>query len=240
LGCGGSGRREGALLSHLTAAVLWQILEWSSAIVHVLIVGRSGHRRPGLAMHRTRSLPPEHRCEVDGIPVTSPERTLLDCASMLSEKRLRYAVEAAHRARLLDLPGLVALCAGSRGKRGAGRLRRLALEQRGAVDRTKSPPETTFLLLCLARGLPEPLVNSVLHGYEVDFHWPHARLVVEIDSYTYHRSWAQRQRDLERDADLKVRGCDVLRFTPERLAAAEDEVFAQLAALLGVSEAAEG
>ena len=77
-------------------------------------------------------------------------------------------------------------------------------------------------------------LELVLHGYEVDFYWPQARLVVEIDTYTYHRSWAQRQRDLERDADLKVRGEEVLRFTRERIERAADVVVAQVAALLAV------
>ena len=195
---------EGAVLSHLSAALLWGIIDRAGQLIHVLAADGGSRSRPGLAIHRTRHLPPEHRGEVDGIPVTSLHRTLLDCAAVLPRKRLRYAVEAADRMGLLDVRGLVALCDASSGKKGAGVLRRIALEQRGAANRSKSPPETTFLRLCLAYGLPEPLVNSMLHGYEVDFYWPQARLVVEIDTYTYHRSWAQRQRDLERDADLKV------------------------------------
>lgn len=225
---------EGAVLSHLSAALLWGIIDRRSELIHVLAADGGSRSRPGLAIHRTRHLPPEHRCEVDGIPVTSLHRTLLDCAALLPRKRLRYAVESADRMDLLDVRALVALCDASSGKKGAGILRRFALEQRGAGHRSKSPPETTFLRLCLAHGLPEPLVNSMLHGYEVDFYWPQARLVVEIDTYTYHRSWAQRQRDLERDADLKVRGEEVLRFTCERIERAADVVVTQVAALLGV------
>src|SRR6188472_3591276 len=225
---------EGAVLSHLSAALLWGIIDRAGQLIHVLAADGGSRSRPGLAIHRTRHLPPEHRGEVDGIPVTSLHRTLLDCAAVLPRRRLRYAVEAADRMGLLDVRGLVALCDASSGKKGAGVLRRIALEQRGAANRSKSPPETTFLRLCLAHGLPEPLVNSMLHGYEVDFYWPQARLVVEIDTYTYHRSWAQRQRDLERDADLKVRGEEVLRFTRERIERAADVVVAQVAALLAV------
>jgi putative AbiEi antitoxin of type IV toxin-antitoxin system/uncharacterized protein DUF559 len=227
---------ERAVLSHLSAALLWGILDRGGKPIHVLIADRGSRSRPGLVIHRTRHLPPEHRCEVDGIPVTSLNRTLLDCAAVLPRKRLRYAVEAADRMGLLDVGELIVLCDTSSGKKGAGVLRHLALEQRGAAHRSKSPPETAFLRLCLAHGLPEPLVNSMLHGYEVDFYWPQARLVVEVDTYTYHRSWAQRQRDLERDADLKVRGEEVLRFTRERIERAADVVVAQVATLL----AAEG
>lgn len=210
LACG-----EASVLSHLTAALLWRLLDRAEGVIHVLIPEGGSRSRPGLVIHRTRRLPAEHRTERDGIPVTTPERTLLDLATMLPPERLRFAVEAADRASLLDVPFLIRLCDEFRGRKGVGRLRRIALEQRGAAVRTKSPPETTFLRLCLSHGIPEPLVNSRLHGFEVDFHWPDANLVVEIDTYTYHRSWAQRQRDLERDAALKARGIEVLRLTPE-------------------------
>ena len=225
---------EGAVLSHLSAALLWRLIDRADALIHVLLPGRGTRRRPGIRFHRSRNFRPEHRSERDAIPVTTPGRTLLDIAGLLPPERLRFAVEAADRMRLLDVPALVAICDTAPGRRGTGTLRRLVLEQRGAVERTKSPPEALFLRLCLARGLPEPLVNARLHGYEVDFQWPAARLVVEIDSYTYHRSWAQRQRDLRRDAALQVRGHRVLRLTGDRLRADADAVFAEIAALLGV------
>lgn len=223
---------EGAVLSHLSAALLWGIVDRAVQVIHVLAADGGSRDRPGLVIHRSRHLPPEHRTERDGIPVTTVARTLLDLAALLPPKRVRYAVEAADRDGLLDVPALVALCDVSPGRKGTGVLRRLALEQRGAVHRTKSPPEAAFLRLCMDHGLPEPLVNSRLHGYEVDFHWPGARLGVEIDTYTYHRSWAQRQRDLERDADLAVRGVKVVRFTRERVEGAASIVAAQVAALL--------
>ena len=43
--------------------------------------------------------------------------------------------------------------------------------------RTKSRYEDAFL----ASPSPEPLVNMELLGFEVDFHWPAWRLVVEVD-----------------------------------------------------------
>ncbi len=216
LACG-----EGSLLSHITAALLWGFVDRAPPSIHVLVPGRGSRSRPGIVIHRARRLPAEHGTEREGIPVTTPHRTLLDLAGVLPPERLRFALEAADRAGLLHVPALVTLCDESRGRRGVGALRRLAREQRGAAHRTKSPPETRFLRLCLRHGLPEPRVNSRIHGYEADFHWPEANLVVEIDTYTYHRSWAQRQRDLRRDADLKSRGVEVLRLTPEMVEAPE-------------------
>jgi len=223
---------EAALLSHVSAALLWELVDRGTALIHIVIADGGSRSRPGLVIHRTRRLPPEHRTERDGIPVTTPHRTLLDLAGTLPPERLRFAAEAADRAGLLNVRDLAAECEAWHGRKGIGALRSIVLEQRGAVQRTKSPPEARFLRLCLRRGLPEPLVNTGLHGYEVDFHWPEAGLVVEIDTFTYHRSWAQRQRDLRRDANLKSRGVEVLRLTPEMVEA--PETIAMLESMIAV------
>lgn len=227
LACG-----EVGVLSHRDAAALLGIAELRHRGIEVTVPGRSKRRRPGLVIHGTRDLPPSHRTEIDGIPVTSLHRTLLDLASVIAPTQLRFAVEAADRPGPLDVAGLVTLCDASPGRRGTGALRRIALEQRGPIAKTKSPPERLFLRLCVKRKLPMPLVNSRLEGYEVDFHWPDASLVVEIDSYTYHRSWPQRKRDLARDAHLKSRGHEVLRFVEEQLLEGEERAFAQIGLFL--------
>lgn len=226
---------EGALLSHFSAGLLWGIIDRDPGVIHTLVESVSGHRRRGLRMHRTRHLPDEHRHEIDGIPVTSLNRTLLDLASVLPPERLRFAVEGAARLPRrdrLDVAALVRLCDASSGHRGAGTLRRIALEQRGPVHRTRSGPERTFLRRWMARGLPEPEVNVWLNGYEVDLLWRHERLIVEVDSYGFHRSWPQIQRDRRRDADQKVGGYDTLRYTEDRVIDEEDVVFSQVLTMI--------
>lgn len=223
---------EGALLSHRPAGLHWEFLDRIPPRLEVTIAGPRTRYRPGVVIHRTRRLPEDHRTERDGIPITSPHRTLVDLASVLRPTDLRFAVEAADRKGLLDVPDLVATCDELSGRRGVRLLKRIALEARGPIARTKSPPERRFLRLCLGRGLIEPEVNVMLEGYEVDFLWREARLVVEIDTFTYHRSWAQRQRDIERDAHLKVNGYDVLRYAPDRLRAEPGAVLDQVEAML--------
>lgn len=223
---------EHAALSYLSAAQKLGIVDRYAGLPHVTVQRGHADGAASIILHRTRELPADHRTERDGIPLTSPHRTLVDLAAILPARRLRFAVEAADRLGLLDVAALVALCDASAGRRGVGRLRRIAQEQRGAIARTKSRPERLFLKLCLKRGLPEPRVNARLEGYEVDFYWPDAKLVVEIDSYTFHRSWPQIQRDHERDAHLKVCGHDVLRYTEQRLRTDEDGAFGQIGTLL--------
>jgi very-short-patch-repair endonuclease len=85
------------------------------------------------------------------------------------------------------------------------------------VDGTRSELERRFLLLCRRHHLPPPEVNVRVDGIEVDFLWPRARLVVEMDGYRYHRGRAAFERDRARDLRLRQRGYTVIRLTQRQL-----------------------
>ncbi|MGI8461797.1 MAG: endonuclease domain-containing protein, partial [Solirubrobacterales bacterium] len=80
-------------------------------------------------------------------------------------------------------------------------------------ERTRSGLERDFLRLLKSHDSPRPEVNQMIGPYEVDFLWRAQRLVVEIDSWKYHRSRASFESDRARDRDLTLRGFEVLRFT---------------------------
>lgn len=83
---------------------------------------------------------------------------------------------------------------------------------------TRSEAESRFLRLVRGTGLPEPEVNVQVHGYEVDFYWPTADVVVEIDGFAYHRSRRSFRADHRRDTQLfSNAGLRVLRFTWEQI-----------------------
>jgi very-short-patch-repair endonuclease len=82
----------------------------------------------------------------------------------------------------------------------------------GTVN-TRSVLEELILELCDDHALPRPLVNTRIEGRERDFCWPHAKLVVEADSYAWHRSPSALDDDRERDVGLVLAGYAVLRFT---------------------------
>jgi hypothetical protein len=227
LACG-----ESSLLSHRSAAALWRIAFLELGRVDILIPGRGSRFRPGLAIRRTRNLPDADRTEIDGIPVTTLNRTLLDLAAIATESQLRKAVAEAARQELLDTPSLVALCDDRSGCRGTGALARIAQEQRGPISATRSPPETDFLAVCIRRGFPTPAVNAPLAGWEPDFLWPASRLVVEVDSRGYHRSWSEQERDRAKDAAFQEAGYNVLRYSQETLDVHEEATFAQIGRFL--------
>ncbi len=56
-------------------------------------------------------------------------------------------------------------------------------------------------------------MNEPLLGYTVDFIWPAAKLVVEVDGYASHGTRSAFERDRDRDSALAARGYTVLRFT---------------------------
>ena len=98
---------------------------------------------------------------------------------------------------------------------------------------TRSELERRLARLCREGGLEPPSFNLWIAGYEVDAVWVEKRVVVELDSFEYHRTRAAFERDRRRDAALHAAGYVVLRVTDIRLATDPDGVLAELRALLG-------
>lgn len=203
-----------AMLSHRAAAALWGLRRGSPGTVDVTIPGRCRRARRGIRVHRSRQI--EHGAIREGIPVTSLHRTLLDYAAVAERHELRLAFEAAERQELLELRILSTLLDANKGRRGVGALRELIAEQISPPD-TRSSLERRFLELVRAASLPEPQVNVVVEGYVVDFFWPKERLIVEVDSYAYHRSRRSFEEDRGKDLKLQLAGNRVLRITDARI-----------------------
>ena len=242
LACG-----EGAVLSHVSAAVLWGFLKPIDGPVHVSTPHTSGRaRRRGIHLHRSPSLagvthasssltepspspsyPPQaggrrgrlsprpttHR---HNIPVTTVNRTLQDlrATNFLPPHLLRRATRQA------ELAG--------------NRLEGIA------TDRTRSDLESLFLALIAPHRdrIPAPEVNVQLGRHEVDFLWRSQRLVVETDSWTYHRGSAAFYSDGERDLELRSQGFTVLRYTDEQLENEPERVVADVRRALNRDAAA--
>ena len=126
-------------------------------------------------------------------------------------------LERAERERVYDGRALAAVIAANRGHRGAARLRAILAVHVAGTTVTRSGLEERMLALCRAHGLPRPLVNHLVLDLEVDFVFPGTRVLVEADSWRYHRSQAQFARDRERDGILARAGSRVLRFADEQI-----------------------
>ena len=201
LACG-----PGAVLSHRSAAELWQILKPVAGPAHVTVPTNAGRRRrAGIAVHRSGALLTSQTTTKAGIPVTKPTRTLTDLRATVEPKEYRRALRQAEFLRLpIDLP----------------------------TDGTRSEQEADLLAICRRHRIPRPEVNARLGPYTVDFLWRAERLVAEADSWSAHGGRVAYREDRERDLWLKLRGFEVVRFTNEQIAREPAMVAAALRGLL--------
>jgi hypothetical protein len=189
-------------------------------------------RRPptGIRLHRS-PVPPAGWALREAIPVTSPERTLIDLAAVLGRESLARAVSAAERARLVDPGALARRIASARGRRGIAMLREL-LEGPRPKGRRRSGWEDEFGRRCVASGLPAPQMNAMVGDWEVDALWPDHGVAVELDSYLYHASRRDHDRDRERGLAAARAGIHLLRVSDAGWEADPEEILTTIGRVL--------
>ncbi len=210
LACG-----DGAALSHAAAAALWRIRPPGDGPVDVTVPTLSGRsRRAGIIVHRSGTLVAADTERRQGIAVTAPARTIADLArSGLTGRPLERAVDEAERLRICDDQALRAALARCPSGAGCAALRRLLEQHAIGSTLTRSELEERFLALMRDRGLPAPLVNVGVLGLTVDFLWPRADLIAELDGRAGHDTRRGFQDDRDRDSLLAAHGYRTLRFT---------------------------
>jgi very-short-patch-repair endonuclease len=204
--------RDGALLSGLSAARVWDLRLPTPGAVEVLVGGSHSAGRPGIVVHRTRVLTPRDRRVHKGLPVTSPARVLLDVADEVTDRELERAFDGGLVERTMRRDDVAELLGRARGHAGAAALRALLNRSRGTTV-TRSDAEERFLALIREAGLPEPEVNVMVAGFEVDFFWRAQGLVVEVDSFGFHSTQRRFERDHRKEAAVRTAGFELLRFT---------------------------
>ncbi|HEY5053670.1 MAG TPA: DUF559 domain-containing protein [Solirubrobacterales bacterium] len=200
-----------AVLSQGSAAALWGIEDSSDGRTHISVRSSPDLRRPGVQIHRRSTLRSTDVTVCDGIPVTTPVRTLVDLAIRRSSRRLERAINEADKRDLISPDALRAGLDGFRGQPGVRRLRTVL--DRRTFRMTDSELERRFLPLVDQAGLPRPLTQQRLNGFKVDFFWPGLGLVIETDGLRYHRTPAEQARDRLRDQTHTAAGLTQLRFT---------------------------
>ena len=204
---------SGAVLSHHTAAAAWDLRPPRDRI-DVSVPPESGCRRSqrGIRLHRV-AVPADEVTVLGALPVVTVPRVLLDLATVLAAHHLEQVIHEADIRGLFDLTAVQRVIDRAPPRPGVRSLRSLldALAGRGA-QRTRSELEVRFLALCARHGLPIPAANARIEGFEVDFHWPGTRLVVETDG-AWHRMPQQRERDHAKRLALEAAGWHVIPLT---------------------------
>jgi very-short-patch-repair endonuclease len=203
LACG-----DAAVLSHRSAAALWGLLPDEFGPVDVTVSSQSGRKlRPGIRLHRLASLTGLETTRRNGIPVTSPARTVADLRSAVAAEQHRRAVR---QAGVLGLP----------------------VGNDIGIDLTRSELEHRFLRLCRRHQLPLPEVNARVKRFTVDFLWRRDRLIVETDGYRYHRGRQAFEDDRARDLELRLLEYEVLRLSYKQVVDEPEAVSAAVRRLL--------
>jgi very-short-patch-repair endonuclease len=227
LACG-----PGAVLSHASAAELWGLRFGASRWIDVTIPRTGRRNRDPIRIHRPRSLPAAEVTTHHAIPVTSAARTILDMAAILRRAHLEAMLDRMEIRELTDYPALARTAAAHPGHHGTGRLRTALATHVAGEQVTRSDLEVLFRQICRDHGLPLPRVNQRIAGREVDFLFAGPRLIVETDSWRYHRTRRAFEDDRARDALLLARGYRTLRVTDRQLTRAPAAVAALLAEAL--------
>jgi very-short-patch-repair endonuclease len=206
----------GAVLCRHSAGAHQRLIEWENRYPDVVVLGKRAPRHERITGHCTSYLPAEHLIAVRGIPCTTAERTLLDLAGVLPDRKLRRAVRQAQFLKLTSIRSLVAALHGPGPRRGRKKLARILAT--GAAP-TQSVLEDVVLDLVLRGGFTHPSVNEplFLDGRRIvpDLCWPQQRLIIEADG-PHHDDPLERAADRERQRILEAHGYWVVRVTWEQ------------------------
>jgi very-short-patch-repair endonuclease len=204
-----------AALSHFSAATLWGLIAPGAGDGLIHVVSSEDHRIPltGVTVHRSRILERRDVWTRQGLPLTSPARTLLDIAPARTNRQLELAFDRAIVERILTPAHVVDVLARAGGHHGRKRLTTLLERQAAGHTVTRSEAEERVLALIRSAGLTEPLVNARVAGHEVDFFWPGSRFALEIDGFRFHGTRERFERDRRKDSDLRRAGVTMARAT---------------------------
>lgn len=201
-------------VSHVTALQWWGVEVGSTLPVH-LSTTSSAQTKSGIVLHRrVGTLSP---VMLRHVPVLGPERSFVDCGTVLS---LRQLVRAGDRLVRLGLTTPLSLrtYADDRHLDGVVRAREAAALVRARVDSVR---ETDVRLLMVLAGLPEPQVN--VDVYDDSGTWiargdlvlPMFRIIVEHDGWHHERDAAQRQKDHLRRERIEAASWTLIVITVE-------------------------
>lgn len=202
-----------AVVSHRSAAWLHGVRDDGRFAVEVTVPRVV--RRPGIEAYRS-AVPDDERDVIDGIPVTSLHRTLLDLAAVAHERQVERAMEQALRLRLGDRVPLAGVLDRYPNRKGVACVRRILARGRLGRTFTRSGLEERFLGYCARHGLPPAECNAHADDregklWECDALWRRERIVVELDSREWHDNDRAFGTDREKNRRLTAAGW---RFVP--------------------------
>jgi hypothetical protein len=205
------------MASHRAAAALHGFDGFLPGILEVTVERVQKYRPEGVVVHTTTDFAVVDRCYRDGVPVTTPLRTLLDLGAVVHLHRLEEALDSAERDGMVDREQLrsVLQIVRCQGRNGVGPLVTLLEDRRGHQPR--SGLERKMLRLLERYGLPRPLCQHRVvrpdgRPADLDFAYPAERIGIEVDGHLAHATRRQRRNDNRRSNQVVLDDWRLLRF----------------------------
>lgn len=205
----------GFAFSHRTAGALMRLDAVSEGAIEIVTSGT--HQLPDVTVHRVRPRLPQI-IHVDGFPVTSAHRTVLDLFSVLSPASAQLALDDALRKKLTTIDRLsceyVRSC--KKGRNGCSTFRSALLrrDHRDGTLQSRMEAKLRQVLRTVPgpKALPQFPVETPQNRYRIDFAYPDIKLGIEAQSIKWHMGEAKFYYDLRRDRHLKGCGWTLLYY----------------------------
>jgi hypothetical protein len=215
-------RNLAAMIGFTTAGQEWTMRRMTDPMIHVLVPHGSSPEMEGVVVHRCRRIDPVDIVQrPDGIRLTSPPRTLFDCADMIGREATTSVVEQLLNEQRLTFGTVTDTLQRLYHPNRPGSRTMLAVIQSRPVWRTalQSDLEVKVLEEMSRQRLPQPVPQYPIrlpgreHDIAIDFAWPHVKLAVEVDHPAWHDGAADSHSDKGRDRKLITIGWTTTRIT---------------------------
>ena len=204
-----------AVASHRAAGALWRGSDLLQVLLEVTAVRHLRRSAQDVIWHESYFLDNRDVTEIDGIPVTSATRTVLDLAAVLDEDHLIRVTDDMVRRRLTSIEKLGGELERMGPRRPGAKRMRAVLERRIGVVIPETDLETVFDSLLRRNGFPEPerqvWVDTAAGPYRMDFAYKRYRIGMEPMGREAHADhW---EEDIDRLAELSAMDWQMLPFS---------------------------
>jgi very-short-patch-repair endonuclease len=227
----------GALVSHESGAIFHGARGLAPEPLTLTAPHGAHHRLTGVTVHQIDDVAEWHRTTVDGLPVVTAARSVVELGSRLSLERLGDVADDLVQARATTWRAIGAVFrdVARPGKPGMPTVAALLDDRFGTGVPAASALERALFTALAAAGLPAPVRQMPLPGHGrvrglVDAAYLDARVLLETDGRTYHMRLQDMRRDRERDAQAVATGWVTLRFMYDQVVGDPAGVCADIAA----------
>ncbi len=227
-----------AVVSHRAAAGLHRLGRFRTGHLDVAGPWAAGRTGTSVQLHRSTDLSARDRTVVDGLPVTTATRTLIDMGRYVPAARLGSMIDDAVRRDLTSYEALASRHSelARQGRRGVRTVASALADRPIGAPVPGSPFETLVRRLFVRAGLPEPLLQHPVPcngiAYQLDLAWERELVAVECDGFRFHRMPDQLEWDDRRRTELGLRGWLVHHVTWRQYRHEPDRLVAEVGASL--------